>query len=77
LIKGLKDPNSSLVSNENLSEILWFGGWALGQVIWGKMSTNLPHCIRQSQKKHKPKTNNFFHCCLEDFLNLLRVWTAL
>jgi len=45
LIKGLKDPNSSLVSNENFSEILWFGGWALGQVIWGKMSTNLPHCI--------------------------------
>jgi len=31
LIKGLKDSDSSLVSNENFSETLWLSGWALGQ----------------------------------------------
>jgi len=31
LIKGSKDLDSSLVSNENLSETLWPNGCALGQ----------------------------------------------
>jgi len=31
LIKGLKDSDSSLVSNENFSELLWPSGWALSQ----------------------------------------------
>jgi len=38
LIKGSKDSDSSLVSNENFSEILWLSGWALGQVTWVKMA---------------------------------------
>jgi len=33
LIKGSKDSNSSLVSNENFSQTLWPSGWALGQAI--------------------------------------------
>jgi len=37
LIKGSKDSDSSLVSNQNLCEILWPSGWALGQVTWAKM----------------------------------------
>jgi len=32
LIKGIKDLDSSLVSNENFSEMLWPSGWAQGQV---------------------------------------------
>jgi len=31
LIKGSKDSDLSLVSNENFREILWPSGWALGQ----------------------------------------------
>ena len=31
-IKGSKDSDSSLVSNENFSETLWPNGWTLGQV---------------------------------------------
>jgi len=30
-IKGSKDLDSSLVSNESFSETLWPSGWALGQ----------------------------------------------
>jgi len=30
-IKGLKDLDSSLVSNKNFSETLWPSSWALGQ----------------------------------------------
>jgi len=46
LIKGLKDSNSSLVSNENLSETLWPSGWALGQATWAKMTPTLLHLWR-------------------------------
>jgi len=35
-IKGWKDSNFSLVSNENLSETLWPSGWALDQATWAK-----------------------------------------
>jgi len=31
-IKGSKDSDLSLVSNENFNETLWPSGWALGQV---------------------------------------------
>jgi len=76
-IKGSKDLDSSLVSsNENLSKILPFSGWALGQVTWTKMAKNLPHLWHHSQKKSKTK-NVFFHCRFEDLPSLLRVWTAL
>jgi len=33
-IKGSKDLDSSLVSNENFSETLWPSGWTLGQATW-------------------------------------------
>ena len=39
-IKGSKDLDSSLVSNENFSETLWPSGWALGQATWAKMTQN-------------------------------------
>ena len=48
-IKGVKDSDSSLVSNENFSEILCSSSWALGQVTWAKS-----HLRRHSQKM-KPK----------------------
>ena len=35
-----QDLDSSLVSNENFSEIFWLSGWALGQVMWPKMTKN-------------------------------------
>jgi len=38
LIKGSKDLDSSLVFNENFSEIIWPSGWALGQAKWAKMA---------------------------------------
>jgi len=60
LIKGLKDLDSSLVSNKNLSEILPSSGWALGQVTTAKMARNLPHLWHHSQKKKQ----SFFHCRL-------------
>jgi len=31
LIKGSNDSDSSLVSNQNFSEILWPSGWALAR----------------------------------------------
>jgi len=46
LIKGSKDSDSSLVSNENFSETLWPGGWALGQATWAKMAQKLLHFWR-------------------------------
>ena len=33
MIKGSKDSDSGLISNENFSETLWPSGWALGQAI--------------------------------------------
>jgi len=39
LIKGSKDSDSSLVSNENFSETLWPSGWCSGP---GNMSHNDP-----------------------------------
>jgi len=48
---------------------------AQGQVTLAKMAKNLPH-LWYIHKKMKPKTNNFFHCKLEDAPSLL-VWIAL
>jgi len=48
LIKGSKDLDSSLVSNENFSETLWPSGWAVGQATWTKMTQKLLHLWRQS-----------------------------
>jgi len=43
LVKGSKDSDSSLVSNENLSKILPSYVWALDQVTLAKMAKNLPY----------------------------------
>jgi len=59
-IKGLKDLDSSLVSNDNFSEILWPSGWALGQVTWAKMTQILLHLWRHWQKISNPQPKNFF-----------------
>jgi len=42
-IKSSKDSDSSLVSNENFSEILWPSGWVLGQATLPKMTPKLLH----------------------------------
>jgi len=60
LIKGSKDLDSSLVSNENLSETLWPSGWALDQATWAKMTPKLLHLWCHSQKIHNPLPQNFF-----------------
>ena len=49
-IKGSKDSYSSLVSNENFSEILWPSGWALGQVTWAEMTQKLLYLWHHSQQ---------------------------
>ena len=49
-IKGSRDLDSSLVSNENFSEMLPFSSWAPGQVTWAKIAKNQPHLWRHSQK---------------------------
>jgi len=77
LIKGSKDLDSSLVSNEYFSEILWASGWALGQVTWAKMAQKLLHLRRHSQKICKPQPKKFFECRLEDWTICLSPWTAL
>jgi len=43
LIKGSKDLDLSLVSNDNFGEILWSSGWAVGQVTWAKMAPKVLH----------------------------------
>jgi len=59
-IKGSKDSDSSLVSNENFSETLSSSGLALGQATWAKMTLKLLHLWRHSQKIYNPQTNKFF-----------------
>jgi len=76
-MKGSKDSDSSLVSNENFSEILWPSGWALGQVTWAKMTQKLLHLWRHSQKNATPNLKIFFECRLEDWPIHLSAWTAL
>jgi len=60
LIKGSKDLDSSLVSNENFSETLWPSGWALGQATWAKMTLKLLYLWRHSQKIRTPNQKFFF-----------------
>jgi len=59
LIKGLKESDSSLVSNANISETLWPSSWALGQATWGKMTLKLLHLWCQSHKICNPQPKNF------------------
>jgi len=60
LIKGSKDSDLSLVSNDNFSKILRPSGWALGQATWVKMAQKLLHLWRHSQKICNPQPKNFF-----------------
>ena len=73
-IKGSKNSDSNLVSNENLTEILLSSRCVLGKVTWAKIpKTFLTYGI--TGKKHE--TQNFLYCWLKDLQSLLRVWTAL
>jgi len=60
LIKDLKDLDSSLVSNENFSKLLWNSGWALGRVTWAKMTPKLLHSWHHSQKICNPQQKKVF-----------------
>jgi len=60
LIKGSKESDSSLVSNENFSETLWPSGWALGQATYAKMTLKLLHLWHQSQKIRNSQPKIFF-----------------
>jgi len=55
LIKGSKDSDSSLVSNENLSEILWPSGWACcNQKSLSCMCTKLRTVAASNNRVHMP-----------------------
>jgi len=60
IIRSSKDLDSSLVSYENFSEILWPSGWALGQVAWAKMAQKLLHLWHHSQKSCNSQPKNLF-----------------
>jgi len=60
LVKGSKDLDSSLVSNENFSETLCPSGWALGQETSAKITPKLRHIWWHSQKIRKPQPKIFF-----------------
>jgi len=83
-IKGSKNSDLSLVSNENFSEILRSSSWALGQVRCAEITLKLLHLWRYDVTHKKSATSNqkiFFECGLDDLPNLLRIhlsaWTAL
>jgi len=76
LIKGSKDSDSSLVSNENFGEILLSSSWALGQVTRAKIAkTSLTYDVTHN-KRETQNQKFLFHCKLEGLPNLLRIWTA-
>ena len=58
-MKVLKDVDSSLVSNENFSEILPFDGWSQVKYRQPKMAKNLPYLWCHSQK-NETQIPNFF-----------------
>jgi len=58
LIKGSKDSDLSLVSNEHFSEILRPSGWDLGQVTRAKMAQKL--LMTSLTKNPQPPTKYFF-----------------
>jgi len=72
LIKGSKDSDLSLVSNENFSETLWPSGWALGQATLAIKTLKLLHLWNLSQKIRTPNQKNFL-----DWPIRLSSWTAL
>jgi len=68
-IKESKDPDFSLVSNKNLSEILPSGGLGLGPDEVDQKGLKQLHLWHHSQKNQNQ--NNFFNCRREDLPNLL------
>jgi len=66
LIEVSKDSDSSLVSIENLSEILPSSSWAQVRYQQPKMAKSLPYVVTHK----KPEIQNFFHCRLEDLPSL-------
>jgi len=60
LNKGSKDSDSSVVSNENFSDILWPSSWALGQVTLAKMAQKLLHLWCDSQNNATPNQKIIF-----------------
>jgi len=76
-IKGSKDSDSSLVSNNNFGEILEPSAWALGQVTLAKMASKLLHLWHHSQKIRKPNQKIFLECKLKDWPIFLNPLTAL
>ena len=77
LIKGSKDSDSRLVSNENFRKTLWPSCWALGQATWAKMTLKLLNLWHHSQKIRAPQPKIFFECNLLDWSIRLSPWTAL
>jgi len=59
LIKGSKDLDLSLVSNENFRKILWPSSWALGQATWAKWPKNY-FTYDITHKKSAPPNQKFF-----------------
>jgi len=70
LNKGSKDSDSSVVSNENFSDILWPSSWALGQVTLAKMAQKLLHLWCDSP----PTKKLFFECRLAQSAEELWRW---
>jgi len=60
LIKGSKDSDSSLVSNENFSETLWLSGWALGQATMSQNDPKTTSLMTSVTKNPHPLTKIFF-----------------
>jgi len=58
-IKGSKDLDLSLVSNENFSETLWPSCCALDQVTWAKIAPELLYLWCHSQKIWNPNQKMF------------------
>ena len=70
-IKGSKDSDSSLVSNENFSETLWPSGWALDQATLASMNPKLLHLWRHSQKIDTPNQKFFSSAIYKTVRSLL------
>jgi len=66
-----KDSDSSLVTNENFSEIFMSDGWGQVRYQQPEMAKNLPYHV--TNKNTKPKTKIFF---IADSKTCW-VWTAL
>jgi len=77
-IKGSKDSDSSLVSNENFSETLWPSGWALRPSSMRQNDHKTISLMTSVTNNPHPSTKKFFfECKLLDSSICLSCWTAL